>query len=98
MAVAWQVFEMTGNPLQLQLGLLDLARVILLLLFGLAAGAAADRYDRRVTLITARIPLMAVAAAFAGLTATDRITLPLIYALTVLSALFGAVSAAPRTR
>ena len=93
-AVAWQVFEMTGDPLQL--GLLGLARFIPLFLFGLAAGVVADRYDRRVTLITAQIALMAVAAAFAGLTATDRITLPLIYGLTVLSALFGAVSAPTR--
>lgn len=87
---------MTGDPLQF--GLLGLARFILLFAFGLAAGVVADRYDRRVTLITAQIALMAVAAAFAGLTATDRITLPLIYGLTVLSALFGEVSAAPRMR
>lgn len=93
-AVAWQVFEMTGDPLQL--GLLGLARFVPLFLFGLAAGVVADRYDRRVTLITAQIALMAVAAAFAGLTATDRITLPLIYGLTVLSALFSAVSAPTR--
>ncbi len=85
---------MTGDPLQF--GLLGLARFILLFAFGLAAGVVADRYDRRVTLITAQIALMAVAAAFAGLTATDRITLPLIYGLTVLSALFGVVSAPTR--
>ena len=93
-AVAWQVFEMTGDPLQL--GLLGLARFIPLFLFGLAAGVVADRYDRRTTLITAQFALMIVAAAFAGLTATDRITLPWIYGLTVVSALFSAVSAPTR--
>jgi MFS family permease len=93
-AVAWQVFAMTGDPLQL--GLLGLARFIPLFLFGLAAGVVADRYDRRVTLITAQIALMTIATAFAGLTAADRITLPWIYGLTVLSALFSAVSAPTR--
>ncbi|MGH2615544.1 MAG: MFS transporter, partial [Thermomicrobiales bacterium] len=73
-AVAWQVFEMTGDPLQL--GLLGLARFFPLLLCGLAGGVVADRYDRRRTLILSQIALMIVAAAFAGLTATGRITLP----------------------
>lgn len=93
-AVAWQVFEMTGDPLQL--GLLGLARFIPLFLFGLAAGVVADRYDRRTTLIAAQIALMTIAVAFAGLTATDRITLPWIYGLTAVSALFSAISAPTR--
>ncbi|MDF3041588.1 MAG: major facilitator superfamily 1, partial [Thermomicrobiales bacterium] len=72
-AVAWQVFDMTGDPLQL--GLLGLARFIPLFLFGLAAGVVADRYDRRATLIAAQVALMAIATAFAGLTAANLITL-----------------------
>ncbi len=90
-AVAWQVFEMPGDPLQL--GVLGLARFIPLFLFGLAAGVVADRYDRRTTLILAQIALMTIAAAFAGLTATNLITLPWIYVLTAISALFSAISA-----
>jgi MFS family permease len=93
-AVAWQVFDMTGDPLQL--GLLGLARFIPLFLFGLAAGVAADRYDRRATLIAAQVALMAIATAFAGLTAANLITLPWIYALTAVSSLFSAVSAPTR--
>jgi MFS family permease len=93
-AVAWQVFEMTGDPLQL--GLLGLVRFVPLFLFGLIGGVAADRYDRRTTLIVVQIVQMLIAAAFAILTASGQITLPAIYALTAFSALFGAVSAPTR--
>jgi MFS family permease len=93
-AVAWQVFELTHDPFQL--GLLGLVRFVPLFLFGLAGGVLADRYDRRMMLILSQVALMATSAAFAGLTATDRITLPVIYALTALTALFNAVSAPTR--
>jgi MFS family permease len=93
-AVAWQVFELTGDPFQL--GLLGLVRFAPLFVFGLVGGVVADRYDRRLTLIVTQLALMAVAAAFAVLTATGGITLPLIYALTALSALLGAVAAPTR--
>jgi MFS family permease len=93
-AVAWQVFELTGNPFHL--GLLGLVRFVPLFLFGLAGGVVADRYDRRQTLIISQLALMAVASAFAGLTATGSITLVWIYGLTALSALFSAVAAPTR--
>ncbi|MBA2598049.1 MAG: MFS transporter [Chloroflexia bacterium] len=93
-AVAWQVFELTHDPFQL--GLLGLVRFVPLFLFGLAGGVAADRYDRRRTLILTQLALMGVAAAFAALTATGRITMPWIYGLTALSSLFTAVSAPTR--
>src|SRR5436853_3840336 len=76
-AVAWQVFTLTGDPLHL--GLLGLARFVPLALFGLAGGVLADRYDRRATLILSQVALMTVAAAFAGLTATGNISLLWIY-------------------
>ncbi len=93
-AVAWQVFELTGDPIQL--GLLGLVRFVPLFLFGLAGGVVADRYDRRTTLILVQIAQVIVTAAFAGLTATERITLPWIYGLTAVSALFGAISTPTR--
>ena len=93
-AVAWQVFELTGDPFQL--GLLGLVRFVPLFLFGVAGGVVADRYDRRKTLILSQLALMALACLFAGLTATASITLPWIYGLTALSALFSAVSAPTR--
>jgi MFS family permease len=89
-AVAWQIFELTGNPLNL--GLLGLVRFVPLFLFGLAGGVVADRYDRRRTLIGVQFAQMAISATFAGLTATHQITVLWIYALTALSALLGAIS------
>ena len=52
-AVAWQVFELTGDPFHL--GLLGLVRFVPLFLFGLAGGVVADRYDRRQTLIASQV-------------------------------------------
>ena len=93
-AVAWQVFELTGDPFHL--GLLGLVRFVPLFLFGLVGGVVADRYDRRQTLILSQLALMVVTGAFAGLTATGSISLAWIYGLTALSALFGAVAAPTR--
>ena len=93
-AVAWQVFELTGDPFHL--GLLGLVRFVPLFLFGLAGGVVADRYDRRQTLILSELALMVVTGAFAALTATGNITLAWIYGLTALSALFSVVAAPTR--
>src|SRR5215217_1361166 len=93
-AVAWQVFELTGDPFNL--GLLGLVRFVPLFLFGLVGGVVADRYDRRQTLILSQFALMVVAGAFTGLTVTGGITLGWIYGLTALSALLGAVGAPTR--
>jgi MFS family permease len=93
-AVAWQVFELTGDPVHL--GLLGLVRFVPLFLFGLVGGVVADRYDRRQTLILSQLALMGVAGAFTGLTASGGITLAWIYGLTALSALFSAISAPTR--
>lgn len=93
-AVAWQVFELTGDPIHL--GLLGLVRFVPLFLFGLVGGVVADRYDRRQTLIQSQIALMGVAGTFAALTATGGITLAWIYGLTALSALLNAVAAPTR--
>ncbi len=44
-AVGWQVYELTGNPLDL--GLVGLAQFLPLLLLSLPAGHLVDRFDRR---------------------------------------------------
>jgi MFS family permease len=93
-AVAWQVFQMTHDPLQL--GLLGLARFVPLFLFGLAGGVLADRYDRRKMLILAELALATIAASFTWLTAVDLINMVWIFALTALSATFGAVAGPTR--
>jgi MFS family permease len=93
-AVAWQVFELTGDPVHL--GLLGLVRFVPLFLFGLVGGVVADRYDRRQTLILSQVALLVVAGAFTGLTASGGITLAWIYGLTALSALFSAIAGPTR--
>src|ERR1700677_623619 len=49
-AVAWQVYKMTGSALDL--GLTGLALFLPGLFFMLAAGHVADRYDRRKVILT----------------------------------------------
>ena len=93
-AVAWQIFALTGDPLQL--GLLGLARFAPLLLLGLAGGVVADRGDSRRTLLIAQLALLATSAALAWLAAADRVTPAVIYAATALAAAFGAVAAPTR--
>ena len=44
-AITWQIFELTGDPLQL--GLLGLFRFVPVLFFGLYGGLIADQRDRR---------------------------------------------------
>jgi len=93
-AVAWQVFEITRDPLQL--GLLGLARFIPLVMFGLVGGMLADRYDRRTTIIVVQTAQMVVAATFAIMTATGQIAMLHIYALTAIAALLASISTPAR--
>ncbi|CAA9558298.1 MAG: hypothetical protein AVDCRST_MAG59-2437 [uncultured Thermomicrobiales bacterium] len=92
--VAWQIFALTGDPLQL--GLLGLARFVPLLLLGLVGGVVADRGDRRRTLLLAQIALLATSATLAGLAAAGRVTPLVIYGATGLAAAFGTVAGPTR--
>ena len=93
-AVAWQVFELSRNPVAL--GGLGLARFVPILVFGLAGGVLADRHDRRRTLLAAQAALGTVSALFALLTFAGRITVPAIYLLTMVAAVFAAVAGPTR--
>lgn len=93
-ALAWQLFELTRNPLQL--GFLGLARFAPLLLFGLWGGVLADRGDRRRTLMAAQVALMASSAALAVAAFAGSIQPWNIYAFAVMAATFGAVAAPTR--
>lgn len=94
-ALAWQLFELTRNPLQL--GFLGLARFLPLLLFGLWGGVLADRGDRRRTLMVAQLALMAASAALAVAAFTGNVQPWNIYAFAMLAAVFGAVAAPTRS-
>lgn len=83
-ALDWQVYELTGDPAKL--GAIGLVRVIPIILFSLIGGAVADAYDRRKLLIGTQSAMALVALALGLLALGGRATLPLIYALSALSA------------
>lgn len=77
--VGWQVYNLTGQPLDL--GLVGLAQVAPFFLLFAIAGIAADRYPRARVLSLCISFEAAVALGFFILTVTEQITFPLIIAL-----------------
>jgi MFS family permease len=74
------------------LGLIGFLNTIPNLVWGLPAGALADRYDRRKLLLGFQGANMAVAVALAVLWATDELTVPLMGALAVVGGSLGTLS------
>ena len=62
-AIGWQVYEMTDSAFDL--GLVGLAQFLPMLMFALATGHAADRYDRRKIVIACQIVKLLTATALA---------------------------------
>lgn len=83
-AVAWQIYQLTGDPLAL--GMLGAARLIPLVLLALGAGVLADAFDRRKLMIGAQIAMLICALTLGLATSLDLVTLWLIYAVTALAA------------
>lgn len=77
-AVGWQIYDLTANPLDL--GLVGLVQFVPALLFTLVAGHIADRYDRRTVLRGAQLAEGAAAALLATITLTGTVSIPLIFA------------------
>jgi len=75
-AMGWLVYRLTGSALLL--GTIAFALQIPSLLITPFAGVLADRWNRRNVIIITQILLMLVAFILAGLTLTNRITVPLI--------------------
>jgi MFS family permease len=63
-AVGWQMYELTDSALNL--GLIGLVQFLSQLLFTLAAGYAADRYDRRYIALACQLVQCALAVALAS--------------------------------
>src|SRR5207249_5768852 len=80
----WHLYSITHSPLAL--GMIGLVRVIPIVAFSLIGGVVADSHDRRRVLFYTQTALALVAAALAAFTYYGRITAPLIYLLTALSA------------
>jgi len=74
------------------LGLIGFLNTIPNLIWGLPAGALADRYDRRKLLFGFQAANMGVAVALAVLWATDSLTVPLMGALAIVGGSLGTLS------
>jgi MFS family permease len=93
-AVLWQVYALTHDPLAL--GAVGLVRLLPIFIFGILSGVVADSLDRRKLMLITQSGMAVVALAFAVLSFTGTITIGLLYLLTMLSATFGAFDAPAR--
>jgi MFS family permease len=93
-AIAWQVFDLTGDPLQL--GLLGLARFFPVAAFGLFGGVMADRRDRRLLMLLSQLGLCGIALCLAVLSGFDLANVAAIYGLTFASAACAAIGGPSR--
>ncbi|MEZ4624712.1 MAG: MFS transporter [Thermomicrobiales bacterium] len=88
-AIAWQVYDLTGDALKL--GLLGLARFVPIIIFGLVGGVLADQRDRRQILFISQSLLMLCSLTMAILTFTNSMSILVIYAMTVLTGALQAI-------
>ncbi len=94
-AMAWQIYELTGSALQL--GLIGLARAvptIALLLFG---GLLADAVNRKKLIMLAELGQLGVAAALAACSLLGMVSPALLYAVSAALALFSALESPARS-
>ncbi len=88
LAISLFVLERTGSPFLV--AVLTLLRLAPMFLFGIPAGALADRYDRRRFLILALVVLALASAVLALLALADRITIWQVAAGAFLNGMFWA--------
>jgi len=88
-AIAWQVYDLTGDALKL--GLLGLARFVPIVIFGLLGGVLADQRDRRHLLFVSQSALMLCSFILAALTFTGTMSIWAIYGMTVLTGALTAI-------
>ncbi|MFC9977865.1 MFS transporter [Spirillospora sp. NPDC127200] len=84
-AVAVQVYDLTGSPFQI--GLVSLARALPLVVGVILGGVLADRLDRRKLMLFTRLPLTLVAVALTANALLPGPQLWVIYAATALTGL-----------
>lgn len=82
-AVSWQVYELTKNPLSL--GAIGVARIVPLVLLALGSGVLADALDRRKLMLFSQLAMMLCAAALAIASSLGIVTVWWIYIITALS-------------
>ncbi len=82
-ATGWLVLQLTNSAFQL--GLLGLLRALPVMILAMIGGTVADIFDRRRLLLITQTVLLLIAAILAVTTATGTVSMPLIYALTVIA-------------
>jgi MFS family permease len=82
-AVSWQVYELTKDPLTL--GGIGVARIVPLVLLALGSGVLADALDRRKLMLFSQIAMMLCSAALAFASTLGAVTIWWIYIITALS-------------
>ncbi len=82
-AVAWQVYEVSGQS-SLHVGLLGLVRMVPLLLFSLVGGLAADHWNRKVLMLWTRTAMSLLTLLLWLVTFGDDASLATIYTIVAL--------------
>jgi MFS family permease len=93
-AILWQVYALTQDPLAL--GVVGLVRLLPIFIFGIFSGVTADAVDRRKLMLLTQSGMAVTALVLAGLSFAGTITIGGLYLLTMLSASFGAFDAPAR--
>src|SRR5687767_6154309 len=88
------IYDLTHSPFHI--GLTGLARAIPLMTLSLVGGVIADRLDRRILIMVAQCTAGALPLVLALLTATERIEVWHIYAVTLIGSCLMALSAPAR--
>lgn len=94
-AVAWQVFDLTGSTVAV--GMVGLVEVIPLITVSIVGGTFVDTGDRRKLIAVAQVALMICSGLLAILSLTDTITLAWIYVLTGIASAFNAIDRPARS-
>lgn len=81
-AVAWQVYDITRNPVSL--GLIGVANFLPIIIFSLIGGLVADKVDRKKLLVVSQGAQLILAVILFSLTLSHTITPGMIYLILVL--------------
>ena len=94
-AVAWQVFELTGSTIAV--GMVGLVEVVPLITVSIVGGTFIDTSDRKRLIAVCQVALMTCSALLAVLSLTGTITVFWIYVLTGIASAFNAIDRPARS-
>lgn len=94
-AVAWQVFELTGSTIAV--GMVGLVEVVPLITVSIVGGTFIDTSDRKRLIAVCQVALMICSALLAVLSLTGTITVFWIYVLTGIASAFNAIDRPARS-